>query len=98
MAALNVSQDIRLTRAELAAIPSASTVIDSTRFGVMWAQGNGGSVNIDGGTILSGVSYLTSLTVESGAAIVGATVTVNGTVTAVAPGTTYTGAIVVTPS
>jgi hypothetical protein len=38
--------------------------------------------------------------VESGAAIAGATVTVtvNGTVTAVAPGTTYTGAIVVTSS
>ena len=253
VAALNTSQDIRLTSAELAAIPSASTVIDSTRFGVMWAQGNGGSVTIDGGTILStaettflvkavkatiavdgaqgarlrsgtgvllqlmetddpgsatgvyaeptisvakeatfdtaakhggdvvagfsdielngdfyngrraaqnlildftrvrvrgvisasvtrhvvssigaaeyrqlgrvtntakpavnngviltlgrgstwtvsGVSHLTSLTVESGAAIVGATVTVNGAVTAVVPGTTYTGAILVTPS
>ena len=52
VAALNTSQDIQLTAAELAAIPVTNTVIDSTRFGVMWAQGNGGSVTIDGGTRL----------------------------------------------
>jgi len=52
VAALNTSQDIQLTAAELASIPVANTVIDSTRFGVMWAQGNGGSVTIDGGTKL----------------------------------------------
>ena len=52
VAALNTSQDIQLTPAELAAIPVTNTVIDSTRFGVMWAQGNGGSVTIDGGTRL----------------------------------------------
>lgn len=52
VAALNTSQDIRLTAAELASIPVTNTVIDSTRFGVMWAQGNGGSVTIDGGTQL----------------------------------------------
>jgi hypothetical protein len=52
VAALNTSQDIKLTAAELAAIPVTNTVIDSTRFGVMWAQGNGGSVTIDGGTRL----------------------------------------------
>ncbi len=52
VAALNTSQDIQLTAAELAAIPVTNTVIDSTRFGVMWAQGNGGSVTIDGGTQL----------------------------------------------
>ena len=52
VAALNTSQDVRLTAAELAAIPVTNTVIDSTRFGVMWAQGNGGSVTIDGRTQL----------------------------------------------
>ena len=52
VAALNTSQDVQLTAAELAAIPVTNTVIDSTRFGVMWAQGNGGSVAIDGGTQL----------------------------------------------
>ena len=52
VAALNTSQDVRLTAAELATIPVTNTVIDSTRFGVMWAQGNGGSVAIDGGTLL----------------------------------------------
>lgn len=52
VAALNTSQDIRLSAAELAAIPVTHTEIDSTRFGVMWAQGNGGSVTIDGGTQL----------------------------------------------
>jgi hypothetical protein len=52
VAALNTGQDIQLTAAELAAIPVTNTVIDSTRFGVMWAQGNGGSVSIDGGTQL----------------------------------------------
>lgn len=52
VAALNTSQDMQLTAAELAAIPVTNTVIDSTRFGVMWAQGNGGSVTIDGGTRL----------------------------------------------
>ncbi|MBR7829879.1 hypothetical protein KDK95_26475 [Actinospica sp. MGRD01-02] len=52
VAALNTSQDIRLTAAELASIPVENTVIDSTRFGVMWAQGGGGSVTIDGGTQL----------------------------------------------
>jgi hypothetical protein len=53
VAALNVSQDIGLTRAELAAITRTNTVIDSTRFGVMWAQRDGGSVTIDGATILT---------------------------------------------
>jgi hypothetical protein len=52
VAALNASQDIRLSPAELAAIPVTRTEIDSTRFGVMWAQGNGGSVTVDGGTQL----------------------------------------------
>jgi len=52
VAALNTSQDIQLTDAELASIPVSNTVIDSTRFGVMWAQGNGGSASIDGGTRL----------------------------------------------
>ena len=52
VAALNASQDVQLTPTELAAIPVTNTVIDSTRFGVMWAQGNGGSVTIDGGTQL----------------------------------------------
>jgi hypothetical protein len=52
VAALNTSQDIQLTAAELAATPVTNTVIDSTRFGVMWAQGNGGAVTIDGGTQL----------------------------------------------
>lgn len=52
VAALNASQDVRLSAAELAAIPVTHTVVDSTRFGVMWAQGNGGSVTLDGGTQL----------------------------------------------
>jgi hypothetical protein len=60
--------------------------------GVILTLGSGSTWTV------SGVSYLTSLTVESGAAIIGATVTVNGAVTAVTPGTTYAGAIVVTPS
>lgn len=52
LATLNDSQDIRLSSAELASIPVTPTVVDSTRFGVMWAQGNGGSVTLDGGTQL----------------------------------------------
>ena len=52
VAALNASQDVQLTYAELATIPETNTVIESTRFGVMWAQGNGGAVTIDGGTQL----------------------------------------------
>jgi hypothetical protein len=71
-AALNTSQDIQLTAAELAAIPVTNTVIDSTRFGVMWAQGNGGSVSIDGGTQLR--STETSFLVKA----VKVTVTVDG--------------------
>jgi hypothetical protein len=72
VAALNTSQHMQLAAAELAAIPVTNTVIDSTRFGVMWAQGNGGSVTIDGGTRLR--SAETSFLVKA----VKVTVTVDG--------------------
>ncbi|MFT4084959.1 MAG: hypothetical protein QM638_20445 [Nocardioides sp.] len=50
VAAVNTSQDLQLTRKERAALAETNTVIDSTRFGVMFCQGSGGSVTIDGAT------------------------------------------------
>lgn len=48
VAELNDSLELGLTATELAAIPAQSTVINSGRFGVMWATG--APVIIDGGT------------------------------------------------
>jgi hypothetical protein len=55
VAALNQSLDLRLSAAELAAIPVRRTTVHSGRFGVMWHGGgqtgiDGGRVTVDGGT------------------------------------------------
>ena len=61
---------------------------------------NGVIVSIGSGSVwkVTGTSYLTSLTVEEGGGVVTGGMTVDGAATAIVPGTTYTGAIVLTAS
>jgi hypothetical protein len=52
VAQLNTDLELGLTARELAAIPVRRTTVNSRRFGVMWHQRGGGSVDISGGTVL----------------------------------------------
>lgn len=72
VAAANNSLDLRLSGAELAAIPVRPCVVESRRFGVMFVQGNGGSADITGGTRFA--TGETTFVVKS----VGATINVDG--------------------
>jgi len=68
------------------------------------AINNGVIVSLTGSTwTVTGTSYLTSLTLDSASAVTGphgrkVTLTVDGTATAITPGTTYTGALVIAPA
>ncbi|MFC7260610.1 hypothetical protein [Streptomyces lutosisoli] len=50
VAALNTAADLRLSERELAAIDPRPSVVSSRGFGVMWHSGDGGRVEISGGT------------------------------------------------